>query len=99
MLNKQKYKPLLLHFLPKLKSPILNFSTPHITVVNAILTDHTIPSIKTFLGKFLQLLEKHNNKSHQIKIVELDFSWGFNNSIIEAFSQVDTKTYINRLLI
>ena len=45
--------------LPSIKSPISNDSAPPSTVADAILTDHTTPSIKTFLGKFLQLLEKH----------------------------------------
>ena len=40
--------------LPSIKSPISNDSAPPITVADAILTDHTTPSIKTFLGKFLQ---------------------------------------------
>ena len=82
--------------LPSIKSPTSNVSAPPITVADAILTDHTTPSIKTFLGKFLQLLEKHTNKSHQVKKVECDFSWGFINSIIETFNKCDTKTYIQR---
>ena len=82
--------------LPSIKSPTSNVSAPPITVTDAILTDHTTPSIKTFLGKFLQLLEKHTNKSHQVKKVECDFSWGFINSIIETFNKCDTKTYIQR---
>ena len=82
--------------LPSLQSPISNDSVPPITVADAILTDNTTPSIKTFLGKFLQLLEKHTNRSHQIKKVECDFSWGFVNAITETFNKVDIKTYIQR---
>ena len=82
--------------LPSLKSPISNDKAPPITVADAILTDNSTPSIKTFLGKFLQLLEKHTNRSHQIKKVECDFSWGIINSITETFNKVDIKTYIQR---
>ena len=52
-------------------------------MADAILTDNSSPSIKTILGKFLQLLE-------------CDFSWGIINSITETFNEVNIKTYIQR---
>ena len=76
--------------LTSLKSPISKDSAPPITVADAILTDNTTPSIKTFLGKFLQLLEKRTNKSHQIKKVDLT-EVEKKVASIQAFSQATRR--------
>ena len=69
---------------------------PQVSVADAILTDHSTHSIKTWLGKFLQLIEKNTNRSHVVKKIEVDFSWAFLHASVEVFNKVDLKTYLQR---
>ena len=82
--------------LPSKQSPISNHYAPPVTIGDAILTDHSTPSIKCWLGKILHLIEQTTNKSLKLDKIEVDFSWAFLHAAIETFNKVDTKTYIQR---
>ena len=66
------------------------------TIGDAILTDHSTPSIKCWLGKILHLIEQTTNKSLKLNKIEVDFTWAFLHLAIEIFNKIDTKTYIKR---
>ena len=79
--------------------PSVNVSSqvcPQVSVADAILTDHSTHSIKTWLGKFLQLLDLNLRNSHPVKKIETDFSWAFVHASTEIFNKCDLKSYLQR---
>ena len=56
----------------------------------------TILSTPLILGwkVFLELTDQYSYTTHQVKKVDLDFSWAFLHASVEAFNKTDLKTYL-----
>ena len=79
-----------------IKNDFVKEGCSQVTVSDAIMSDHSTFSIKWYLGKFLQVLEQSTHKSHQVKKIEVDFSWAMVHSATEVFNKVDLRTYLQR---
>ena len=80
--------------LPSIPSSSTSRPIPQLSIADSILADHSTHSIKSWLESFLKLMEQNSDRTHQVQLVEVDFSWAILHAAVEAFKKGDLKTYL-----